>query len=127
MLGIVFRPQFLLSSCYAVKFVDSVFFFFLCQRPDKNWNLILQTCFLFGQLITGSFFSGVSGRTFMKAFNLPVEINSDTLDPVSCQHQLKRSKTEKQRHESILAADAAQIFDNEISIDQKVFESIQFR
>ncbi|XP_022149768.1 sterol 3-beta-glucosyltransferase UGT80A2-like isoform X2 [Momordica charantia] len=56
----------------------------------------------------------------MKAFNLPVEINSDTLDPVSCQHQLKRSITEKQRHESILAADAAQIFDNEISIDQKL-------
>ncbi|XP_038897683.1 sterol 3-beta-glucosyltransferase UGT80A2-like isoform X3 [Benincasa hispida] len=62
---------------------------------------------------------GVPGRTFSKANSLHVEISSDTLESTSFQHRLQRSKTERLRHETIFTADAAQILDNKIPIDQK--------
>lgn len=44
--------------------------------------------------------------------------NTEKLD--SSQPKLEKSKTEAQRHRNILAEEAAQIFDNTISAQQKV-------
>ena len=70
-------------------------------------------------------YSGVPGRSFSKSNSLHVELSSDTLEPTSFQHRLQRSKTERLRHETIFAEDAAHILDIKIPIDQKVFEKIQ--
>ncbi|XP_050937031.1 sterol 3-beta-glucosyltransferase UGT80A2-like isoform X3 [Cucumis melo] len=63
---------------------------------------------------------GVPGRSFSKSNSLHVELSSDTLEPTSFQHRLQRSKTERLRHETIFAEDAAQILDIKIPIDQKI-------
>ncbi|XP_031744209.1 sterol 3-beta-glucosyltransferase UGT80A2 isoform X3 [Cucumis sativus] len=63
---------------------------------------------------------GVPGRSFSKSNSLHVELSSDTLEPTSFQHRLQRSKTERLRHETIFAEDAAHILDIKIPIDQKI-------
>ncbi|GAV70668.1 UDPGT domain-containing protein/Glyco_transf_28 domain-containing protein [Cephalotus follicularis] len=42
------------------------------------------------------------------------------LESTSCQPQLERSKTDRQRHPNILAEETAQIFDDKISVQQKL-------
>ena len=46
--------------------------------------------------------------------------SSDKLEPTSSQLKLERAKTESHRLRNILAEEAAQIYDNKISVEQKV-------
>ncbi|KAL0461036.1 UNVERIFIED_CONTAM: Sterol 3-beta-glucosyltransferase UGT80A2 [Sesamum latifolium] len=61
--------------------------------------------------------SGSTGPIFPRVNTMPPEIlNSEKLElPVG----LQRSKTERQRHNNILAEEAAQIFDDRIPVQQK--------
>lgn len=69
--------------------------------------------------------AGSRGASFFRVNTVPPEIlNSEKLDAPS---ELERSKTEKhlpnaekQRRNNILAEEAAQIFDDRISVQQKV-------
>lgn len=45
---------------------------------------------------------------------------SDKLDSPSSQHKLEKSKTEKPTRSNILVEEASQIFDEKISVQQKV-------
>ncbi|KAL0437293.1 UNVERIFIED_CONTAM: Sterol 3-beta-glucosyltransferase UGT80A2 [Sesamum radiatum] len=62
--------------------------------------------------------SGSTGPIFPRVNTMPSEIlNSEKLElPVG----LQRSKTERQRHNNILAEEAAQIFDDRIPVQQKL-------
>ncbi|KAI9180715.1 hypothetical protein LWI28_007463 [Acer negundo] len=62
-----------------------------------------------------------SGRSISKVNTLPVEVSSsDKLEPTSSQLNLERAKTESHRLRNILAEEAAQIYDNKISVEQKI-------
>ncbi|KAK1555311.1 hypothetical protein Q3G72_024758 [Acer saccharum] len=62
-----------------------------------------------------------SGRSISKVNTLPVEVSSsDKLEPTSSQLKLERAKTESHRLRNILAEEAAQIYDNKISVEQKI-------
>lgn len=50
----------------------------------------------------------------------PKNLGSDILEPVPSEFNLERSRTEKQRPNVVLAKDAAQIFDEKITDQQKV-------
>ncbi|KAL7151720.1 hypothetical protein ABFS83_04G050300 [Erythranthe nasuta] len=67
----------------------------------------------------GSNFSGSGGANISRVNSMPPEIlNSGKLDSPAV---LERSKTETpQKHDDILAEDAAQIFDDQISVQQKL-------
>ena len=60
--------------------------------------------------------------SFQKTKTLPAEIanNLDKFEATSGLLKLERSKTERQRHPNIRAEEAAQIFDDKISVEQKV-------
>ncbi|PSR89705.1 Sterol 3-beta-glucosyltransferase [Actinidia chinensis var. chinensis] len=65
--------------------------------------------------------SGTAGRNFPRVSTLPVDRTScDTLDPPSVQLKLEKSKTERARNNTILAEEAAQIFDDSIPVQQKL-------
>lgn len=59
--------------------------------------------------------SGAGSKNLSEVNTIPVE----KLESVG-QIKLARSKTERQRHNNILAEEAAQIFDDKISVEQKV-------
>ncbi|KAL5562065.1 hypothetical protein UlMin_031812 [Ulmus minor] len=65
---------------------------------------------------------GISGMSFQKTKTLPAEIanNLDKFESTSGLLKLERSKTERQRHPNIRAEEAAQIFDDKISVEQKL-------
>ncbi|KAK6164287.1 hypothetical protein DH2020_001151 [Rehmannia glutinosa] len=66
----------------------------------------------------GSSTSGSVGAKFSRVNTTPPGIlDSEKLKPPLV---LQRSKTERQRHNNILAEEAAQIFDNRISVQQKL-------
>lgn len=60
------------------------------------------------------------GRNFSRVNTLPGKKISSELDPYLTPMKLERSKTERQRRTSILASEAAQIFDDKIPVDQKL-------
>ncbi|XP_074317256.1 sterol 3-beta-glucosyltransferase UGT80A2 [Silene latifolia] len=61
------------------------------------------------------------GISFSRVQTLPAEKRSfSNLEPELSQSKLERSKTESQRTSNILASEAAQIFDNKISVQQKL-------
>ncbi|XP_057964744.1 sterol 3-beta-glucosyltransferase UGT80A2-like [Malania oleifera] len=65
--------------------------------------------------------SGIDGRSLPRVNTLPVGIlNVDRLESSSSQLKLDRSKTERHRHHNIFAEEAAQIFDDKISVQQKL-------
>ncbi|XP_038715487.1 sterol 3-beta-glucosyltransferase UGT80A2-like [Tripterygium wilfordii] len=67
---------------------------------------------------TGS--PGTSGRTSSEVNTLPTDVPSvEKSVGTSSQHKLEKAKTERQRH-NILAKEAAQIFDDKISVQQKL-------
>ncbi|XP_057483961.1 sterol 3-beta-glucosyltransferase UGT80A2-like [Actinidia eriantha] len=69
----------------------------------------------------GSNTSGTAGRSFPRVSTLPVERTScDTLEPPPDQLKLEKSKTERLRNNTILAEEAAQIFDDSIPVQQKL-------
>ncbi|CAA2946952.1 sterol 3-beta-glucosyltransferase UGT80A2-like [Olea europaea subsp. europaea] len=69
----------------------------------------------------GSKISGSGGGNFSRVNTTPPKIlSSDILEPVPSEFNLERSITEGQRHNVILAEDAAQIFDEKITDHQKV-------
>lgn len=52
---------------------------------------------------------------------MPLEVlSSDIAEPLSSSPKFERSKTERQRGNTILAEEAAQIFDDRIPVQQKV-------
>ncbi|GMH02524.1 hypothetical protein Nepgr_004363 [Nepenthes gracilis] len=62
-----------------------------------------------------------AGRSIPRVNTLPGEKrSSDILDSNCSPVILERAKTERPRHNSMLASEAAQIFDNKISIQQKL-------
>ncbi|KAM4077606.1 hypothetical protein ACJW30_12G151300 [Castanea mollissima] len=64
--------------------------------------------------------SGAASQNHSEVNTLPVEIlNVDKLESAG-PIKLERSKTERQRHHNILAEEAAQIFDDSISVQQKL-------
>ncbi|KAK2648891.1 hypothetical protein Ddye_016380 [Dipteronia dyeriana] len=65
--------------------------------------------------------SETSGRSISKVNTLPMEVSSsDKLEPTSSQLKLERAKTESHRLRNILVEEAAQIYDNKISAEQKI-------
>ncbi|GFZ20158.1 UDP-Glycosyltransferase superfamily protein [Actinidia rufa] len=69
----------------------------------------------------GSNTSGTADRSFPRVSTLPVERTScDTLEPPPDQLKLQKSKTERPRNNTILAEEAAQIFDDSIPVQQKL-------
>ncbi|XVE78055.1 hypothetical protein DITRI_Ditri13aG0113500 [Diplodiscus trichospermus] len=63
--------------------------------------------------------SGTVLRSFSEVGTLTVDTsNIEKMD--SSQHKLEKSKTEAGRHQNILAEEAAQIFDNKLSAQQKL-------
>ena len=63
--------------------------------------------------------SGTVCRSFSEVGTLP--LGTSTIEKLdSGQRKLEKSKTEAQRHQNILAEEAAQIFDNKICAQQKV-------
>lgn len=66
-------------------------------------------------------FSGIVDRSLPRANTLPGEIsNADKLASTPSQLNLERSKTERRRHYNVLGEEAAQIFDDKISVEKKV-------
>ncbi|PON65345.1 UDP-glucuronosyl/UDP-glucosyltransferase [Trema orientale] len=64
---------------------------------------------------------GISGRSVVKPNTLPLEIsNLDKSESNSGRLKLERAKTERHRHNNIRSEDAAQIFDDKISVQQKL-------
>ncbi|CAO2839872.1 unnamed protein product [Amaranthus hypochondriacus] len=60
-------------------------------------------------------------RSFSRVNTVPAgRTNSCTLEPDSSPNKLERSKTERQQPKNLLASEAAQIFDNNIPIQQKL-------
>lgn len=69
---------------------------------------------------SGSNSSKNAGRSFSRVNTLPAEKkNCGKLEP-DLGPKLERSKTERQQHKNILASEAAQIFDNKMSVQQKL-------
>lgn len=65
--------------------------------------------------------SSSAHRSFSRVNTVPAgRTNSCTLEPDSSPNKLERSKTERQQPKNLLASEAAQIFDNNIPIQQKV-------
>lgn len=91
----------------------------------ENLNIWEKFCW-YGFAFHNSFYflnPGISGRGVYKVNTLPIEIsNLDKLESISGLGQLKleRSKSERHRHYNIRSEEAAQIFDDKISIQQKV-------
>lgn len=66
-------------------------------------------------------FLGTGGKSFSKVNTMPItRSNAEISESTSSQFKLERSKTEQQRRHSILAEEAAQIFDQKIPAQQKV-------
>lgn len=65
---------------------------------------------------------GISSESLSKGNTLPVEISSKTekVESNSGPPKLERSKTDSTRHQNILPKDAARIFNDKISVHQKV-------
>ncbi|KAF4386972.1 hypothetical protein G4B88_024544 [Cannabis sativa] len=66
---------------------------------------------------------GTSGRSGVKINTLPMEIsNSDKIESSAGPLKLERSRTERHRHNNnnLLSEDAAQIFDDKLSVQQKI-------
>ncbi|KNA08647.1 hypothetical protein SOVF_160750 [Spinacia oleracea] len=62
-----------------------------------------------------------AGKSFSRVNTLPTEkINGGKLEHDLNPPKLERSKTERQQNKNILASEAAQIFDNNISVQQKL-------
>ncbi|KAJ4826730.1 hypothetical protein Tsubulata_020998 [Turnera subulata] len=61
--------------------------------------------------------SGVAGRSRSSRIEMS---SSDKSESTSSQLKLQRSKTERQRHQNILPEEAAQIFNDKISVHQKL-------
>ena len=76
------------------------------------------------------FFSdpGIAGWNFPRVNTLPTEISKDDkLEPTGHHLKLEKSKTERQnRHGNLCAEDAAQIFDNRIPVQQKVYHHLYY-
>ncbi|XP_059660237.1 sterol 3-beta-glucosyltransferase UGT80A2 isoform X2 [Cornus florida] len=69
----------------------------------------------------GSNSSGTGGSNLPRVNTLPVRIlDSDKLELPSSPIKLERSKTERHRHKNILPEEAAQIFNNKISVQDKL-------
>ncbi|KAL2512381.1 Sterol 3-beta-glucosyltransferase UGT80A2 [Abeliophyllum distichum] len=69
----------------------------------------------------GSKLSGSGGWSFSRVNTMPPAIlRSDILEPVPSEVKLERSRTDRQRRNVVLAKDAAQIFDEKISVQQKL-------
>ncbi|KAH9624273.1 hypothetical protein KSS87_021623 [Heliosperma pusillum] len=65
--------------------------------------------------------SSPAGISFSRVQTLPADKrNCANLEPELSQSKLERSKTERQRTSNILASEAAQIFDNNIPVQQKL-------
>lgn len=65
---------------------------------------------------------GIAGRSMSKLNTSRVEMPGiNQSERTSSQLKLERSKTERQKHQNIRAEEAAQIFDDKISVQQKVF------
>lgn len=73
-------------------------------------------------LIIVFLFVCLAGKSFSRVNTLPTEkINGGKLEHDLNPPKLERSKTERQQNKNILASEAAQIFDNNISVQQKVY------
>ncbi|XP_058197852.1 sterol 3-beta-glucosyltransferase UGT80A2-like isoform X2 [Rhododendron vialii] len=69
----------------------------------------------------GSNSSGTAGRNVARVNTLPLEVlSSDIAEPLSSSPKMERSKTERHRGNTILAEEAAQIFDDRIPVQQKL-------
>lgn len=69
----------------------------------------------------GSKSLGTAGKNVDRVNTLPLEVlSSDIAEPRDSQPTLERSKSERHRNNTILAEDAAQIFDNRIPVQQKL-------
>ncbi|KAH7838807.1 hypothetical protein Vadar_031434 [Vaccinium darrowii] len=69
----------------------------------------------------GSKSLGTAGKNVARVNTLPLEVlSSDIAEPLDSQPTLERSKSERHRHNTILAEEAAQIFDNRIPVQQKL-------
>lgn len=67
---------------------------------------------------------GSGGGSFSRVNTTPPAImRFDILEPVPSEVKLERSRTDKQRHNVVLAEDAAQIYDEKITVQQKVKDS----
>ena len=91
-------------------------------------NIHIKDCVkVFGYVlyIHGTLFfflnSGIYGRSIQKTNTLPREIsNIDKFESNSGQLKLERAKTERPIHHNIGSEEAAQIFNDKISAQQKV-------
>lgn len=61
---------------------------------------------------------GSAGAVFPRGNTMPPEILKS--EKFEVPQGLQRSKTERERHNNVLAEEAAQIFDERISVQQKV-------
>lgn len=69
----------------------------------------------------GSKSLGTAGKNVARVNTLPLEVlSSDIAEPLDSQPTLERSKSERHRNNTILAEEAAQIFDNRIPVQQKL-------
>lgn len=64
-------------------------------------------------------YPGILGKGLSKVTTLPADISQDKSESSSSKFKMERSKTERQRHLS--PEDAAQIFDDKIPIQEKVY------
>ena len=69
---------------------------------------------------------GIGGQNFPRVNTLPSEMSKDDkLEPTWGQLKLERSKTERHnRHGNLCAEDAAQILDDRIPVQQKVYHHL---
>lgn len=69
----------------------------------------------------GSKSLGTAGKNVARVNTLPLEgLSSDIVEALDSQPTLERSKSERHRNNTILAEEAAQIFDNRIPVQQKL-------
>ena len=87
---------------------------------------VLMDLHLWLFLFSFFFDPGIGGQNFPRVITLPSEMSKDDkLEPTWGQLKLERSKTERHnRHGNLCAEDAAQILDDRIPVQQKVYHHL---